>query len=455
MQNKLAKLLAVLLSITFVVGGFVLTGGHSDDTIATPTDLDPIPDPDPEPEPEPDPDPVYGSVTVNKQLVGDIWHIRCDYMDGTDFHAGGGIWKRDLISNPEGELSQEGHRSNKCGNDDNWVIWVGTDGTPYRMDEIKSGATGGTLPTVIYSPRYNLTTDEIRNMSVDDTDMIWRYSQNFIDVMNWSDIRIGQRMYWTTASGGHVWYHTGIPYKSTPTFVLFVDNVGYPLVAGGSVEIADLLPGIHEITENADASYYLGEVTSSGDITSQDGWTVTIEIDDGEDVSVNWPNVVLTPNPTTSPKPPNPPVVVTPTPTPEPTVTPTPEPTETPIPEPTESPTPEPTETPTPTPVITKEPSPTPEITPTPTVEITATPAPTPTPKPTPSPTVRVTPSPTPAPTPTPEPTKPVITSVPIPEVPDGYKKPKAPRGVFEMIEDYLTALGIDVMINHAGDCFD
>ena len=205
MQNKLAKLLAVLLSITFVVGGFVLTGGHSDDTIATPTDLDPIPDPDPEPEPEPDPDPVYGSVTVNKQLVGDIWHIRCDYMDGTDFHAGGGIWKRDLISNPEGELSQEGHRSNKCGNDDNWVIWVGTDGTPYRMDEIKSGATGGTLPTVIYSPRYNLTTDEIRNMSVDDTDMIWRYSQNFIDVMNWSDIRIGQRMYWTTASGGHVW----------------------------------------------------------------------------------------------------------------------------------------------------------------------------------------------------------------------------------------------------------
>ncbi len=479
MRNKLAKSLAVLTAATLVIGGFVLNDGQSDNNAATPTDLDP----------------VYSSVTVHKQLVGDIWHVRCDYMDGTDFHAGGGLWKRDLISNPEGELPREGHRSNKCGDADNWVIWVGTDGTPYRMDEIKSGATGGTLPTVIYRPRYDLTTEEIINMSVGDTDLIWRYSQNFIDVMDWSDIEIGQRMYWTTSSSGRVWYHTGIPYKSTPTFILFVDGVGYPLVAGGSVEIEDLLPGIHEITEMANANYYLGEVTSSGDVNSQNEWTVTIDISGGENVSVNWPNVVLTPKPTTSPKPPNPPVVVTPTPTPtpEPTATTTPAPTETPTPEPTETPTPEPTVTP----VITEEPSPTPEITathtpeitPAPTVEVTATPTPaptlTPTVKPTPSPTIRVTPSPTPSPTliptehptptpditevpeptptvtptpeptATPEPTPVVIVDVPIPEVPEGYKQPKTPHGMFEMIDDYLTALGIQVRINHVGDCFD
>lgn len=448
MNKKLYKALSVIgLMIMFVVP--LAFAPASSDIPATPSDLDP----------------ATGSITLTKQLVGDIWHIRCDYMDGTTFRAGGGFWKRDLISNPEGVLSQEGHRSNKCGNDDNWVIWVGTDGSPYRMDEIKSGSTGGTLPTVIYKPRYNLTDDEIRNMSVDDIDLIWRYSQNFIDVMDWSEIQIGRRMYWTTQNGSQVWYHTGVPYKSSPTFMLFVDDVGYPLIAGGSVEINDLLPGIHEITESADAKYYLGEVTSSGN-ASQNGWTVTIDVGEDQNVYVNWPNVVKTPKPTTSPKIPDPPVVITPTPepTPEPTETPTPSPT------PTPTPTPEPTDVPTESPTLT----PTEEPTITPTVPPTATPTNTPTRTPAPTSTVDITEPPTETPivteTPTPEPTttpthtpKPVrtpepIVDMPIPEIPEGYKQPRTPRGIWtplDTIEDYITSLGIELIINHVGDAFD
>lgn len=143
---------------------------------------------------EPAPAPAPASITVTKKVVGELWHIRCDYMDGETFQAGGGIWKRDVIKNPDGVLSKEGHRSNKCGDDDHWVIWVGADGVPYRMDEIKSGATGGTLPTLIYRPRYNLSTSEILSMQAGDEDLVWRYSQNFIDVMPWSDIQIGQRL---------------------------------------------------------------------------------------------------------------------------------------------------------------------------------------------------------------------------------------------------------------------
>ena len=270
------------------------------------------------------------SLIVTKKLSGEIWHIRCDYMDGETFTAGGGIWKRDVIKNPEGNLSREGHRSNKCGDAEHWVIWVGTDGVPYRMDEIKSGATGGTLPTIVYRPRYELSTSEIMSLDPSDPDLVWKYSQNFIDLMEWSDIQIGQRLYWTTQNGNQVWYHTGIPYKAIPTFVIYVNGTGYPLIAGESVEINDLLPGIYDISEDSNPDYYLGEVTSSGEITGQEEWTVSLVINEGENVYVDWENIVLTPPPDNSPTPPGTPEVTTPTPSPTPTPTPTPSPSPTP-----------------------------------------------------------------------------------------------------------------------------
>ena len=349
-----------------------------------------------------------GQLTVTKHVVGDMWHIRCDYMDGTTFQAGGGYWKKDVIKNPSGNLSKEGHRSNKCGNVDNWVIWVDADGNPFRMDEIKSGSTGGTLPSVIYRPRYNLTDEEIYNLSNDDPDMVWKYSQNFIDVMSYSEIKLGERMYWTTQNGGQVWYHTGIPYKTQPSYVLVIDGVPYALCAGESVTIPDLELGIHTISEAQDVKYYLGEIDINGEAVSGDGWTVTFTM--SEDTNVDWPNVVVTPRPSNSPKPPSPPVVVTPTPTPTPTPSPTPTPTPTPSPTPTASPTPTPSPTPTVTPTVT--PSPTPTQTPAPTETPTATPTDLPTSTPTATPTA--TPTETPTETPTADPTE-TPTSTPAP----------------------------------------
>ena len=41
------------------------------------------------------------------------------------------------------------------------------------------------------------------------------------------------------------------------------------------------------------------------------------------------------------------------------------------------------------------------------------------------------------------------------PETPEEGKKPKTPGKPVENIEDYDTPLGVEIMINHVGDCFD
>lgn len=380
----------------------------------------------------PTPEPV--DVTINKTLIGSVWHVRCDYMDGITFKAGGGYWRRDWISNYEGKTSLEGHRSNKCGDADHWVIWVDADGNPFRMDEIKSGATGGTLPTIIYEPRYSFTHDEILAMESGDLDLIWKYSQNFIDTKDWSTIKIGERMYWTTSNNGQIWYHTGIPYKvESPTYTIYIDGEGYDLVSnGGTVTIEDLEIGVHTIVEEKYPDTYVSNIYVNGVVLSEYNGSIEITTD----TSITVENTLITPPPTNSPTPPPTPIVLTPTPTPtsSPTPTPTPSPTPTPTPSstPTPSPTPESTSTPTPTPTpeITVTPTTTPEVTitstPTTTPEVTITPTPTPNITPTPTPEVIVTSTPTPeitnTPTPevtiTPSPTTEVTnTPSPIPEI--------------------------------------
>ena len=307
--------------------------------------------PTPTPSPTPTPKPV--NLTVNKKLIGSVWHIRCDYMDGETFKAGGGFWRRDWIKNPNGTLSKEGHRSNKCGDADNWVIWVDPDGNPFRMDEIKSGATGGTLPTVIYKPsaEYPMSEEELREMGrTGDPNLVWKYNQQFQEVMDWSDIKIGVRMYWTTSNKGQVWYHTGIPYKvAAPTYTLYIDGEAYPLVANeGSVTLEDLQEGIHTISEQATKDTFISTILVNG--IAVDPNTTEFLIDDN--TVIEWVNELITPPPTTSPTPPPTTVVPTPTPTPTPSETPSPTPTPSPseTPTPSESPTPTPSESPTPTP---------------------------------------------------------------------------------------------------------
>ena len=41
------------------------------------------------------------------------------------------------------------------------------------------------------------------------------------------------------------------------------------------------------------------------------------------------------------------------------------------------------------------------------------------------------------------------------PELPEGEKPPKTPGETWYVFEEYDTPLGVEVMINHVGDCFD
>ena len=269
------------------------------------------------PEPEPEPDPEPGKITITKTVNGHLWRVGCDYMDvkGQEtcdvLHINDCLWKRDWITNPEGVTKDEGHRNNKCGDDENWVIWVGTNGVPYRMDEIKSGATGGTLPTVVYRTKEAMTDEEIANIgNPDRPECLAKYKQNFQEPMSYADIRVGERIYWITFNNGRIWYHTGIPYEAQPTFVISVDGVPYTLTGGQTVEIADLEPGLHEITESENSLYTLGPVVSTvpgRTVQPENGWTVQILVNAGDNIGLTWPNIQ--PPPETPPTPPSPPDV--------------------------------------------------------------------------------------------------------------------------------------------------
>ena len=269
------------------------------------------------PEPEPEPDPEPGKITITKTVNGHLWRVGCDYMDVTNQttcdvrYFSGNAWKRDWITNTNGVTSLEGHRKNKCGDHENWVMWVGTNGVPYRMDEIKSGATGGTLPTVVYRTRAAMTDEEIANIgNPDRPECLAKYKQNFQEPMSYADIRVGERLYWITFNNGRIWYHTGIPYEAQPTFVISVDGVPYTLTGGQNVEIADLEPGLHEITESENPLYTLGPVVSTvpgRTVQHENSWTVQILVNAGDDIGLTWPNIQ--PPPETPPTPPSPPDV--------------------------------------------------------------------------------------------------------------------------------------------------
>lgn len=195
----------------------------------------------------------------------------------------------------------------------------------------------------------------------------------------------------------------------------------------------------------------------------------------------------VTPPPTLAP-------TVTPTSIPTPTATPTSSPV--PIITPTESTTVTPTITPSETPTPTGTPSPTPTAVPSPTPTATATPTSSPTPTPDVTPTaIPTTPSPSPVPptsAPTATPTRtprPTATPTPAPTVPplppaiaeevkevkidekgevwvrierevtqeESKPAPKPRNGWKHLvsIDDYGTPLGVEVSINHVGDCFD
>lgn len=123
----------------------------------------------PTPSESPSPTPQPTTIIVKKELKGEIWQVRCDTMDNTTFKAGGGYWMAD-ISNWQNNTGKEGHRSNHCGNWDNWVLFVGEDGKATSLYQLKSGSTGGTLPSIMYHAPSDLAAIPEGQLIYDPTD---------------------------------------------------------------------------------------------------------------------------------------------------------------------------------------------------------------------------------------------------------------------------------------------
>ena len=138
-----------------------------------------------------------------------------------------------------------------------------------------------------------MTDEEIANVgNPDRPECLEKYKKNFQEPMSYADIRVGERLYWITFNNGRIWYHTGIPYETQPSFVITVDGVEYTLTGGQTVEIADLEPGLHEITESEDPLYTLGPVVSTvpeRTVQPENGWTVQILVNAGDDIDLIWP----------------------------------------------------------------------------------------------------------------------------------------------------------------------
>jgi hypothetical protein len=118
------------------------------------------------------------------------------------------------------------------------------------MDEIKSGATGGTLPTMIFEEVYSpqdLGFSGWGELEPEMTDKVELYKENFKIQKDITTVKPGERIYWVTWNGNQRWYHSGVPYIAPPTFTFYIDGKPYPIIAGQYLELEDVLPGAHEI----------------------------------------------------------------------------------------------------------------------------------------------------------------------------------------------------------------
>ena len=345
------KIIVAIIVVIFLVFG-IIRPAISDGPV-TPTDLDP----------------PTTTITVTKELKGEIWSVRCDVMDQVSFTAGGGKWKPD-ITNWEHNTSKEGHRSNHCGNGENWVLFVNEAGVVTGLYQLKSGSTGGTLPSIMYRAPADLASIPESQLIYDPTisgdPMTTRLLKVFSpeNVMPFSEVPLqeGARLFWISQNGNQVWHHTGILHKTDPRFAIVINGEPYSLGVGETITINDVEEGLVQVEEIATANYKLQEIQHD----DEGHYVIINEIDDPGRPTPTAPPIVTTPPVETE----------TPTSPPEETETPTnpPEETETPTlpietetitvpPEETETPTAPPVETETPTaPIETETPTETPSV---------------------------------------------------------------------------------------------
>lgn len=343
--------MVAIIVVIFLVFG-IIRPAISDGPV-TPTDLDP----------------PTTTITVTKELKGEIWSVRCDVMDQVSFTAGSGKWKPD-ITNWEHNTSKEGHRSNHCGNGENWVLFVNEAGVVTGLYQLKSGSTGGTLPSIMYRAPADLASIPESQLIYDPTisgdPMTTRLLKVFspANVMPFSEVPLqeGTRLFWISQNGNQVWHHTGILHKTDPRFAIVINGEPYSLGVGETITINDVEEGLIQVEEIATANYKLQEIQHD----DEGHYVIINEIDDPGRPTPTAPPIVTTPPVETE----------TPTSPPEETETPSspPEETETPTlpietetitvpPEETETPTAPPVETETPTaPIETETPTETPSV---------------------------------------------------------------------------------------------
>jgi hypothetical protein len=240
------------------------------------------------------------------------------------------------INNPDHNTSKEGHRSNHCGNRENLVLFVSDEGVAISLYQLKSGSTGGTLPSIMYRAPSDLAHIPEGQFIYDPTDPNDTMTARLINevfipsnVMPFSDINLveGERLFWISQNGKQVWHHTGVLKKTTPRFAFVINGEPYTLGVGESITLTEVEEGLLEIEEIAAANYKMVEIVQD----EEGNYVVINEIDPPNKPTPTPPPPIVTNTPTPTP------TGETPTPSPTPTESPTPSPT------PTESPTPSPT----------------------------------------------------------------------------------------------------------------
>ena len=210
-------------------------------------------------------DPYNSVLMINKTLISGVWHVGCDVM-------GNQKWVKDEISNPKGIPSREGHRLAYCGDPSHWIIYLDEYGVPFMMDEIKSGATGGTLNTKFFT------------------------DGTYTEEKSISEIKCGERIYWITWHNDQVWHHTGITTPEIPEFSFLVNDVEYAIEAGSTLTLDNLPAGTYQIIEKYNPEYFVADVSIPFVVDEDCNVIANVTIGMDDEAVVNFTNQRITPD---------------------------------------------------------------------------------------------------------------------------------------------------------------
>ncbi|MBQ7565335.1 MAG: InlB B-repeat-containing protein [Lachnospiraceae bacterium] len=192
----------------------------------------------------------YGYISLQKIFVnpdkngstGVYWSVACDVMDNAKWAGSDvGVWGADEIRNTEKNKNREGHQKIYCGTEENQLIYMDDNGVPTGMLHDKRGSTSeryayGDINTKLY------------------TDETYQTERDF------STLKSGEYIYWTTWNGGQKWYHHGTIEQTLHLTDEQVESLYYPPDDSGWD-----LSGVTYRLINDDTSKIVGEYVTNSD----------------------------------------------------------------------------------------------------------------------------------------------------------------------------------------------